>query len=729
MVQNETDCRMAGGVGGTWRHGGSGAPIIFISRGVFMKHKRLFILLTVVFLLSSCATPSPSSIHAEDISLSINRTDLRAFTISSGGELYAIPAGGALTQLSHEGDEIKTYPGTDRFFVLHAHGQYIYAYDGSRHRFVRMNPDNGDITDISGEVIPDDIRNIVVAGDTLYALLVLPCRDGHHNCQATHNFSINEDGYMDWGERLYAINIRTGEMADTGIDNVIAIYAGVNEKLYYYAYIDDRYGLYSYSRGKSEKLYETDEIGYVFSFIFENDTVVVLSGRDSSVRSRDMSNGQEIRIYNDFFVMAQNDIQYYAGNVILLRTHFIEAAEQSIHSEMWYFSMLNPLGDSTGGKTNTVTIKTHNDQLLNTDNIHALSGITVSYIKPPASEMEELAQFMAGEPDVDIYINYSTTFKTQTTRSKGIFVPLGDSEIISSYLGGCFDYIADYAHTSSGDVWMLPLYGYLSVLFYVPENFDKFGLTIEDIQYFDGFIETVKRLNKESEEFSVYIDSPPVLMFDLQSQYEKTYNYYADRVVDFNTELFTRIFSTIWSGWSIAENTRHPFFRNSYDDRANAWFEDHPSYDKDKVIFKLEHFNEHFRYISIPIDGWRVLPLPRISENVSGNILSLQYAAVNPLSRNKEAAAHLLETIAASPLETISMDTLLLKDPEVYAKRYDISQLGFRDLLRIFQNGAIKTSAYPQESYDYINDFQAGRLTAEEAVMVLQREVEMWLNE
>jgi ABC-type glycerol-3-phosphate transport system substrate-binding protein len=367
--------------------------------------------------------------------------------------------------------------------------------------------------------------------------------------------------------------------------------------------------------------------------------------------------------------------------------------------------------------------------LLNAGKISEIGGMVISYKVQPVSNIEQLTQLMAGEADVDVYLGYSTTIMTPFMMGTGFYTPLNGSGAIGGYLDNCFDRIADAARLSSGDIWMLPLYAAADVLWYVPENFERFGLTPGDSRYFDGFVETVKRLNAESREYAAFVDRPFVLMRDLQYQYDMTCNDFAAKKADYNTDLFMRMFTTIYENYPDVLGP-HPLFRNSRLEWDRMGFvADMPNYNKNVVIFKQEYIDKHLDDIKDPLDGWRVLPLPRVSEDVQGNIVYLQYAVINPLSRNKDAAMKLLETIAANPLETIRERCFLIEDPGAYRDYYDISQPGFHDLLQLFHDSMVVVGGYASEDKNYADEYQAGRLTAEEAIMTLQREVEIWLNE
>lgn len=72
---------------------------------------------------------------------------------------------------------------------------------------------------------------------------------------------------------------------------------------------------------------------------------------------------------------------------------------------------------------------------------------------------------------------------------------------------------------------------------------------------------------------------------------------------------------------------------------------------------------------------------------------------------------------------------LLFKDKAMYEKVYDISSLTFNDLYNIMSDGMTLKTPFPYGIQEYIDDYQNGRLTLDEAVAVQQREAEMWLNE
>ena len=695
-----------------------------------------------LLLLASCSKPFDSlsqlTPNNKDIAISIDRTDLRAVAISPNGKLFAVPYDGVLTQFTYDGEAVKTYPDTEAFYSLCADDNFVYAYDIAQSRFVKMNCGDGKITPLGDTFTPEEIKNLVIAGNTLYALIIA-CFDDDDNKSHdhSHDYTMNADGYIDFEEKLYSININNGKMTEEKSENIISIYAGSDSILYYYAYTNNEYGLYRLKNGKNEKVPALSEAGYTSAFVFENNQFIYQSLQDGSVKARNLSDGRETIIYTDFHLFSAYDLKFYAGNIILLRTYPILNINDTIEKKLFAFNIENPFGDFGAAEYPPESISIYaienqlDNRLINTLEVTKRSNITAQYIKPPMYVSEQLAQLMAGDADIDIYVFQAAYPQTMPILKMGMYVPLNGSATIGNYLNNCFDYIAEVARSDSGDVWMLPLYTTTAALWYVPENFYQFNLSPDDVKYFDDFIETIKRLNEESAALAAYVDYPVLMADDLRHQYERTYNDFYKKTANYNTDLFTRMFSTMWGGWHRYENERHPLFRNSYLEWDNSgMIVDMPNYDRNKVIFKYDSVNTHMSAIQDPLKGWRVLPAPRLSDDVRGNISSCTYAVVNPLSKKKETAIRYLETVVQDPFAMINGHYFLYKYQEDYRGKYDSTQLGFQDLFSIYQDGIIHIdSRYPMMHDDYVDDYQAGRLTAEEAILVLQREVEMWLNE
>jgi hypothetical protein len=148
----------------------------------------------------------------------------------------------------------------------------------------------------------------------------------------------------------------------------------------------------------------------------------------------------------------------------------------------------------------------------------------------------------------------------------------------------------------------------------------------------------------------------------------------------------------------------------------------------ERTIFKLETMGEQRQKDNL--EDWRVLPLPRLSEDVQRNYFQCVYAVVNPYSKNKDLAVAFLEAAASDMLSSVNVPVFVLEDLSKYGGHYDMSVPVYRDMYEIFKDGAVVDYTFDaNELHSLIDDYQAGRLTLDKVVIDLQRKADMWLGE
>lgn len=172
-----------------------------------------------------------------------------------------------------------------------------------------------------------------------------------------------------------------------------------------------------------------------------------------------------------------------------------------------------------------------------------------------------------------------------------------------------------------------------------------------------------------------------------------------------------------------------PFYDLQDIDDLSLSQKDHPEYNLKRMVYKYtSSLSFHLDYGTL--DGWRVHPSPKLSEDTRENIVSLIGFIVNPYGKQKELAKAYLEAITEQPVGVYSgyYYPFIFKDMNSYEGAYDITLPAVKDIYEIFKNGKQNTPSYP---YDWaiVDDYQQGRLTLEEAIERVQRETEMWLNE
>jgi hypothetical protein len=376
-------------------------------------------------------------------------------------------------------------------------------------------------------------------------------------------------------------------------------------------------------------------------------------------------------------------------------------------------------------------------KLFNTDALRDKSGISAVYIPQPTDSdayLAFLASIMAGDSAADIYVLEYGEPLTDALRDQGFYIPLNDSAPVQDYLGGCFGWLREAAMTSGGDIWMLPLWVDTDALWYIPENLDHFGITAADVAGLDGYIRTVGELNRVKGRYTTHVTT---FYYETKwfEQYERLYCDYPNGVVNFRTDAFRSFFDAMWTGWDMMKYYKryHPVL--GYDEGAHPLpvhiDEDYipPYYDAEYVIFSLSAVSSQLSGVP-DISDWRALPIPRLSEEIQTNSVRCVFALVNPNGKNRDLAVAYLEAAAADIHTAITRPVFMLEDLVGYQGVDDNMDLPvWQDIYGLFRDGVIRSGFPQRERYDISMDYQAGKITLEEAVNEIQRRVDMWLNE
>jgi len=207
--------------------------------------------------------------------------------------------------------------------------------------------------------------------------------------------------------------------------------------------------------------------------------------------------------------------------------------------------------------------------------------------------------------------------------------------------------------------------------------------------------------------------------------------------VDYNTPEFRGLFSSWWSGWNRTGDphdrvNHHPVFgydaTNYYQSVTRGSRVEH---DMEHVIFKMEFMSWMFDELKQEeLAEWRVLPMPRATEDVERNYFLTHYAVINPYGKNRELAMEYLEALAINMLDVVARPGFVLKDITEYEGYFDIETPVIQDLHEVFRHGGAGRTyddrLTPQ--YDFITDFQNGKITLDEALRIMQTRADMWLG-
>jgi len=753
------------------------------------------IILSILFVnvtIYSCGTVDKTIVSYEqsEYIFGTNKNGFVSLAVDEDANVYAAVLDEGISKYSNDGILLKTYMHTESIYGLRYNDGFLYGYFsryGNLGDIFQMNLETSRIKTFNVDFPIAEVRSFTVSGDYAYILVVPEFKE--------FVYERTEDMFVSYGEKLYAIKLNSGESIEIkNIENPITMYSGRDGMLYVYSYSGNQYQLLNYDIGKKKVVHvaDMDDVGFIFSFAYENDTFIYTTYRN--VQAKRLKDNLIYTIDDTITTIFGNTFTYHKGNLIFLEQkmekyegidyindidfdneHDYDEHDhdehdhdehspnsigppylyiRTMHLGFEYASIL-PIKDKTinhyqliDKSSNIVISIPPLFRPFDVKLIYERSGINCVYSDQPYNTIDQHNEFllsiMAGTNNCDIIYLSTESYLSLAIKNSGGYVCLNESDTITDYLGRCFDWVGDTARAVNGDVWMLPLYYQAEAMFYVPKNMERFNIGYDDVSTFSKLLATIEKLNPIKDGFVTFSEII-TLEVDLFIQYESLFCDYANKKADFNTQAFKEFYETMWSGWNRKNNESptganyHPilYYDNKrlilqYDDinLARKKIQDSRNAATD-VIFKTDLIYG-FPYItSEDIAEWRAYPSPRIN-NVTDTKTNVHvwYAVVNPNSENKKLAIRFLEEVAADMLTVYKYPSLVLKDISEYAGHFNMDLPIYRDIHEIMKNGAPIYRAFPQYERDVlVDEYQSGRMTLDEVIDEIQRKVDIWLNE
>lgn len=323
-----------------------------------------------------------------------------AFTASDRGDIFLSENFERISQYTMDGTLVKSYENGKSAMALCLMGDDLFFYTAEG-ELKRLSLGDGTVKTVTGKMQAPYLYNLTTAGGKLYAL-------------------------MDEDDRklIKEIDPETGSIETVEVENdsVRAVYASTDGKLYYCLDIGGECFLYSYQPENWRRTMEynlTNQLSpgtAVNCFTYEQGLFAYASAdKEIHILSLKDENSTETVLGGD--VIMGRDMVCASGNLICR----VYTEEKTLYS-LYLGEVKFPETPREG----TVSVRVFSDGLA-TKGIESSSGIRTKRIKGDVFTDEFLAEVMAGNPEVDIYLLPIGSLIAQRMKEQGIFEPLTSS--------------------------------------------------------------------------------------------------------------------------------------------------------------------------------------------------------------------------------------------------------------------------------------------------------------
>lgn len=698
-------------------------------------------LLILCILCCSCGKtkePEPDFSNYEQYNFqSIADGNIKSYAINAEGDFLVCTADGKLASYGRDGEKLTSESQEGVFYgCLCYDGEKLYAYDEIQSAIVELT---GGASKIIHNSLPfHTIRNMVALDGKLYLLAVLQTEENKDSI-----IPFGSQSFEDYGQAVYCINIEDGKYQELPLEHITAEYRSETGNLYFYGWQEDKYYLYEYNpkKNKIANKQSCDGMDNFISLVVEEKRLFGVT--PSGLAYINLETKENEMLMEGLYTPSGSLMQFSKGNLFLyeprqeaiLHAAFLEQDGMPTLLAKNTAAEEEPAVDAQLPKrTETITVSQPFSNILKPMQIKSLCGMSTKMIEQPLYDDTLITELMAGNENIDIYLLSSGYGLTRVVQEMEYYVPLNDSKIITEYLDRCFDVFQEAAAAKNGDIWMLPFTGSVMTTWYVPENMELFGLTEENLDTVEHYLDTLEQLHGKLGDYRFYNYTSRFITF-CDWQYDMLYNDPDNGIIDFQTETYRNLMEPLWTGWVRSTGyAEHPLFFSDDQEISGG----HPPAEgytnvRSRILFKTDWLSMVHPFSKEgALEGWRVMAGPKINEPSEKQAAAIFYAFVNPYSKQKEAAIAYLEAIATDPLNTVANPGFFLRNPESYADIYDITQPAFSDLLEIFENlGAVSgyTLNTAATDIDYITPYQEGKITIEQALEQRQKRAISWLEE
>lgn len=585
---------------------------------------------------------------------------------------------------------------------------------------------------------PFEIKEIIIRDNEIYILCVDENPFEKYDEVAFENTDLTEteDGYMDYGEKMYYFDTKTGSLNDTGLTNIISICDSSDQYFYLYRRFNDHYVISVYNP-VDKKIVDTiniDEAGYLFSFVVLGNRVYFTSMEYEGICSMNLES-KEIRIeVNDVFTARQSDFQVIDDCLIFLNRNYYDivtlcSGNGVLSSGEKSYNKKNEESDVVIGYIDQYNIPVSIEEL------ESCSGMRIgSYNSPrlsdPAFNEKMMIKLMAGDPDVDIYFLMLTGKYIYKLSKDGVCLPLDQSKVIRDDNAKMFDNISEYFKTSTGYIWGIPMSTDINILASFPDNMGKAGFMVNDLSDFFSMMNGIGGLKGTD---GIFIQGDEI-GYQLMTNYLTNNN-----PTNFDTVLFRKYMKNMWDGWILyddqgrANNPLLGVVQEFIDSEESGKIRISASQnrliiDPDVTLFNMVSESDLYSHPEL-FEGIEIFPLPLLSSEYKQTVDIGVVAVVNPYGKNKENAMKLMDQISELVKEK-GITGVVYKEPKENEERFTIDTGIIKKLYSIKKNAIVKETGVAADIF--INDipaYQRGEIDLDTAIKSMQRKEDAYRNE
>lgn len=192
--------------------------------------------------------------------------------------------------------------------------EYLYSYNRNKHQLEMLSKEFDLVDILISDLDLYEIKNIVRKDHKLYLLAV------KSNPYETYPIYENDDnGYINFGEQLYEIDLESQLIKEITIDNPICI-AFDEDNLQIYTYQQGTYELHYFDTKSEQTVFVSsmDEMGYLFSFACLEDWIFYSGRNYPGLWKRNIVTGENSCVNESALLIKGADLRVYSHRLYML---------------------------------------------------------------------------------------------------------------------------------------------------------------------------------------------------------------------------------------------------------------------------------------------------------------------------------------------------------------------------------------------------------------------------